>query len=134
MKKTLLDLCEKHAESLRAALEARMNDRTSGLQKALAERAEKEAADIKAILTELKQTIEEKLGAPELKQMVFEGWEDEERQQLERNMNALRARVREIPAEIEHEVDSVQARFADPQPRMFPVAVTFLVPERLARG
>ncbi|MGO9113490.1 MAG: hypothetical protein ACLP9L_30025 [Thermoguttaceae bacterium] len=29
---------------------------------------------------------------------------------------------------------AIQARFADPQPRMFPVAVTYLVPEKLARG
>jgi hypothetical protein len=28
----------------------------------------------------------------------------------------------------------IRARFADPQPRLFPVAVTFLVPEKHARG
>ena len=38
-----------------------MRDRTEGLQKALAERAKKEVADITAILTELRETIEEKL-------------------------------------------------------------------------
>ena len=66
--------------------------------------------------------------------MTFADWVDEERQQLERNMNALRARVREIPAEIQRETAAIKARFEDPQPRMFPVAVTFLVPERMARG
>ena len=71
---------------------------------------------------------------PRLKQLTFEGWADDERLQLERNMNALRVRVREIPGEIERETEAIQRRFADPQPRMFPVAVTFLVPERLARG
>ena len=134
MKKTLLGLYPKHADALRAALEARMNDRTSGLQKALAERAAKEVDDIQAILTELKRTIEDKLDDPELQQMTFEGWADDERLQLERNMNALRVRVREIPGEIERETEAIQRRFADPQPRMFPVSVTFLVPERLARG
>jgi len=48
-------------------------------------------------------------------------------------MNALRARVQEIPDEIQRETAAIKSRFADPQPRMFPVAVTFLVPERLAR-
>jgi ERCC4-related helicase len=134
MKESLLGLYPKHADALRAALEARMNDRTSGLQKALAERAEKEAADIRAILTELERTIRDKLDDPELKQMTFEGWADDERQQLERNMTALRARVREIPGEIEKETKAIKRRFADPQPRMFPVSVTFLVPEKLARG
>jgi len=134
MKKALLDLYPKHTESLAKAIEARMKDRTSGLQKALADREKKEAADIEAILTELKKTIEDKLDDPELKQQyLFEDWADDERQQLERNMNALRERVRQIPEEIKRETASVRARFANPQPRMFPVAVTFLVPERMAR-
>jgi hypothetical protein len=134
MKKTLLGLYPKHADALRSALEARMKDRTSGLQKALTERAEKETADIRAILTELQRTIQDKLHDPELEQMTFEGWADEERHQLERNMTALRARVREIPGEIERETQAITRRFANPQPRMFPVSVTFLVPERMARG
>jgi hypothetical protein len=134
MKDTLLGLYPKHADSLRQALEARMKDRTTGLQKALAERAAKEAGDIEAILTELQRSIQEKLNDPDLRQLTFAGWEDEERQQLERNMNALRVRVREIPDEIKRETEAVVARFADPQPRMFPVAVTFLVPEKMARG
>jgi hypothetical protein len=54
-------------------------------------------------------------------------------EQLDRNVEALRRRLQEIPAEIEKETAAIQARFADPQPRMFPVAVTFLVPEKLAK-
>jgi superfamily II DNA or RNA helicase len=134
MKESLKALYPKHADSLRQSLEARMKDRTTGLQKALAERAAKETEDIRAILTELQRSIQEKLSDPETRQMTFDDWADEERQQLERNMNALRVRVREIPDEIKRETAAVAARFADPQPRMFPVAVTFLVPERMARG
>ena len=43
MQESLKALYPKHADSLRQALEARMKDRTTGLQKALAERAEKES-------------------------------------------------------------------------------------------
>ena len=50
----LLDLWPRHAEALQHSLEARMKDRTDGLQRALAERAEKEASDIRTILTELR--------------------------------------------------------------------------------
>ena len=135
MKKVLLKLYPQHADALVKALEARMKDRTASLQKTLAEREKKEIADIGAILTELKQTIEEKLNDPELRQTyLIQDWADEERQQLERNLNALRERVRQIPGEIEKESASIRERFADPQPRMFPVAVTFLVPERLRKG
>ena len=41
---------------------------------------------------------------------------------------------RVIPAEIERETVAIKSRYADPQPRMFPVAVTFLVPEKLRKG
>jgi hypothetical protein len=33
---------------------------------------------------------------------------------------------------MEKEIESVNKRYADPQPRLFPVAVTFLVPEKYA--
>jgi superfamily II DNA/RNA helicase len=134
MKQTLLNLYKKHVSSLAQSLEARTKDRSTGLEKALKEREEKEVADIRAVLEELRRAIETKLNDPELAQLVFEGWTEPEREQLDRNMDALRRRLREIPGELERETASVLTRFADPQPRMFPVAVTFLVPERLARG
>jgi SMC interacting uncharacterized protein involved in chromosome segregation len=111
-----------------------MNDRTKGMEKLLAEREAKEINDITFILTELRRSIQEKLNDPEVSQLTFEGWSEPEREQLDRNMDALRRRVNEIPGEIERETAAIRARFANPQPRMFPVAVTFLVPERLTRG
>lgn len=134
MTEKLLKLYSQHEQSLRTALDARMKDRTSGLEKALAEREQKEVSDITAILTELRNTIKTKLNDPELRQLTFEGWAEPERDQLERNLDALRRRVQEIPAEIERETEAIRKRFANPQPRMFPVAVTFLVPDRMARG
>ena len=130
VKKKLLDLWSKNADALRQALDARMKDRTDGVRKALEDRAEKEASDIHAILTELQRAIETELDEPENRQLEL--FSSPEREQFERNVDSLRARVHSIPAEIEHETTAIKARFADPQPRMFPVAVTFLVPERLS--
>jgi len=56
----------------------------------------------------------------------------EEQERYDRNKDAMRARVNEIPEEIERETEAIRARFADPRARMFPVAVTFLVPEKMA--
>ena len=56
-----------------------------------------------------------------------------ERQQLELNRDGLQQRLDAIPEEIERETEQIRRRHANPQPRLFPVAVTFLVPERLAR-
>ncbi len=61
-------------------------------------------------------------------------FDDPEREQFERNKLALQSRLKEIPAEIERETAAIKARYVNPQPRMFPVAVTFLVPERMAKG
>jgi SNF2 family DNA or RNA helicase len=132
VKQDLIKLWPKTAESLRLALEARMKERAESLQKTLTVRAEKEAADIKTIMTELLNSIQKQLDDPELTQSFLPGLAPAEREQFERNYDALRARVRAIPAEIEREQAAIRARFADPQPRMFPVAVTYLVPEMLA--
>jgi len=72
------------------------------------------------------------LGDREYRQLKL--FSDAESEQWERNYDALRARLRAIPEEIGRETVAVRARFADPQPRMFPVAVTLLVPERMSRG
>jgi SNF2 family DNA or RNA helicase len=128
----LSKLYKEHVDPLAKSLEARMKDRLDGMTKLLAERETKEVNDITFILTELRKSIEEKLDDPQMSQLTFDGWADDERRQLERNMDALRARVREIPAEIERETEAVRRRFMNPQPRMFPVAVTLLVPNRIA--
>ena len=132
VKQDLLRLWPTNAESLRLALDARMKERTESLRKNLTERAEKEASDIKTIMTELLTSIQDQLDDPEYNQAFLPGFAPAEREQFERNLDALRLRVRAIPDEIEREQTAIRARFADPQPRMFPVAVTYLVPEMLA--
>jgi Helicase conserved C-terminal domain len=133
VKEKLLPLWPKNSDSLRQALEARMRDRTDGLKKALTERAEKETEDIRTILVELQKAIQEQLNDPTYQQTYLPGMAPAEQEQFERNVDALRRRLHEIPKEIDKETAEIMARFADPQPRMFPVAVTFLVPDRLAK-
>jgi SNF2 family DNA or RNA helicase len=132
VKQRLVELWPKHSASLIQALEARMGERARTLERELAERAKKEEGDIRAILAELRRTIEAELDEPEYVQLEL--FSDPEREQFERNRDALRARVKQIPGEIEKETAAIRERFADPQPRLFPVAVTYLVPEKLARG
>jgi SNF2 family DNA or RNA helicase len=131
MRKHLLGLWDRLAPALAQSLEARMKDRTGGLQKKLTERAEKEARDIEEILLELKRAIDTELDEPEYQQLTL--FDDSERDQFERNKDFLRERSKAIPAEIERETAAIRSRFADPRPRMFPVSVTFLVPERMRR-
>ncbi len=69
----------------------------------------------------------------DLRNIQAPGFAPAEQEQFERNVDALKRRLEEIPGEIKKETEAIRARFADPQPRMFPVAVTFLVPRGMAR-
>jgi superfamily II DNA or RNA helicase len=111
------------------ALEARMNERTKGLQKFLDERCASEVENITAILHELEKTIRDQLDEP-TPQLEF--WTAPEREQLELNMQGIRSRLAQIPGEIQHEADNLRARYRNPTPRLFPVTVTFLVPQSVA--
>ena len=120
-----------HVEALQAALQARQNDRMAGLQRFLHDRATKEARDSEAILGELRRSILAELEEPEVRQLTL--FTTAEQDQLHRNIDSLRARADEIPAEIERERQAIQARYAAPTAHLFPVAVTYLVPASLAR-
>ncbi|PZD72917.1 RNA polymerase-associated protein RapA [Acaryochloris thomasi RCC1774] len=128
---TLQEAWPGHQEALLRSLQVRMDDRTQGLQKKLAERCAKEVADMTAVLTELRQQIIRELDEPEVEQMEL--FSSVEKDQLERNLSSLRLRIEQIPQEIEQEADIIKARFAQPTPRLFPLAVAYLVPQKLIK-
>ncbi|HUW12766.1 MAG TPA: DISARM system SNF2-like helicase DrmD, partial [Anaerolineae bacterium] len=132
VEKQLQSLWPQIATPLRRALEARERDRLRNLRSFLDERAERETGDITAILEELERTIRDELSAPEQAQLTL--WTDIERQQRDRDRVNLRLRLERIPGEITQEVEAIRKRYANPSPRLFPVAVVFLVPEKLARA
>lgn len=128
MKQRFLEMWDSISPSIQQSLTARMRERTKGLETKLQERADKEASDIESIMLELKKAIEQELDVPTVEQPEL--FSSTEKEQLERNKDFLRNRIKEIPEEIERETAALRARFADPQARMFPVAITFLVPAR----
>jgi len=120
-----------HSDALAGALQARQNDRMAGLTRFLQDRATKEMRDSEAILTELRRSILSELDEPEVRQLTL--FSTAEQDQLQRNIDALRARADEIPTEIERERSAIQARYAEPTAHLFPVAVTYLIPASMAR-
>jgi len=62
----------------------------------------------------------------------LELFSSDERRQFDYNKDALIIRAEQIQGEIEEETALIRAHFAHPQPRLFPVAVTYLVPEQFA--
>lgn len=130
--KRLLEVFPAHAGALLQTLHARMEERAKALSKVLTERADKEVRDTELLLTELQRSILDELAEPETQQLDL--FSPVEKDQLQRNRDSLRERAELIPAEIVAETAAIRARFADPQPRLFPLAVTFLVPERMAQS
>lgn len=115
------------------SLQARADDRVTSLERTLAERADADAATIGAVLEELRATITRQLDELDQDQQLTL-FEVDERAQFTRDVDALRRRIDAIPAEIESEQAAVRHRYADPQPLLFPAAVTFLIPRRFLAG
>ena len=72
----------------------------------------------------------DRLDAERAEQLTL--FNEPEREQSQRDLDALRRRLGEIPDEIEREVAAVRRRFTDPESHIFPAAVTILVPEEPA--
>lgn len=131
IKNRLRDMWGGIEPALIQSLDARMADRTKNLQNFLEERAKKESDDIRSILNELGNNIRKELGSGLPEQLLL--WPDPEREALERNRDAIKARLDLIPEEIEREVAAIKNKYIDPTPRLFPVAVMFLVPQNIVR-
>ena len=128
----LKDRFERNEEAIRAAVEARSRERLKYLENTLNRRKESEIADLMAVLDDLTKSIRKELSdsGPQFVQLTL--WPEEERNQLKRDIEALKARLARIPEEKKSEAAAVESRYADPTARTFPVAVVFLVPRSLA--
>jgi superfamily II DNA or RNA helicase len=116
-----------HRERLYSALEALKRRRVKSLERHLEERMNYEVRMISDVLSELQQSIEQTLHAV----VQLSLFEQDERRQFDYDREQLEKRAQVITREIESERQNIQARYASRQVYLFPVAVMFLVPERL---
>lgn len=115
---------------LAKALDRRSETVQESKQRELSERADSEAEAVRTVLTELQHQITndlDKLTADRSEQLSL--FTEPEREQSQRDLDALRRRLEEIPEEIDREVAAVRRRFTDPECHIFPAAVTLLIPE-----
>ena len=126
---TLKSLWKNIEESLIKALDVRMNERTKNLQTFLDDRSESEITHLTSVMGELERSIRATLDKKHGPQLEFD-WTENEKAQRQRDLDSLRHRIKQIPAELERETAHLRSRYANPQPRLFPLAVTFLVPFR----
>jgi superfamily II DNA or RNA helicase len=117
---------------LQQALGLRAADRVESLTRRLLARLDDETATMRAVLIDLQRSIFETLRTLAAPEQLTLGFDKAERDQFDRDVDALRARAKSVPQEIEREEQAIRARYADPKTWMFPAAVTFLVPRRLS--
>ena len=121
----------KQRDALMNALEARCVERTKNLEKNLTELCDKEVNKITTVMTELQRAIQAELDSKDAPQLLLDlGGDEPGRQQRENDLAALRRRLKEIPEEIEQEAEHIRSRFTNPTARLFPVAVTWLIPRK----
>ena len=118
-----------HADAILLAVTARSRERLRSLQTTLEARKNQEIVDVQQVLNDLESAITRELEQPEPEQLAL--FQELEKQQLSRDLEALRFRLARIPAERQQETQAVERRYADLQDRTFPVAVVFYVPERM---
>ena len=68
------------------------------------------------------------------KRLLAEGRLTDPKWWLRKDHDALKDRLASIPAMREQEAAALRRRYADPQSRWFPAAITFLVPASIAKG
>lgn len=120
---------ETHEAAIQQTIETRSKDRLKFLRNTLETRKQKEIDNITTVLDELEKSIEKELGNEGQLTETIDMFSDEERTQVRRDIDALKARLLRIPEEKEKEIIAIEHRYADFVERTFPVAVVFLVPE-----
>lgn len=116
-----------HEDLVLQTVEARSRDRLRNLENTLNTRKSQEIKNIETVLDELARAIESELKKDTQPQQLSLFSEDE-RLQVRRDSDALRARLARIPDEKLQEVTAIEQRYEGFAARTFPVAVILLVP------
>ena len=118
--------------AIQNTIESRSKERLRDLENTLQNRKNKEVKDITTVLDELESSIQTQLEeADQPEQLVLPGFSEDERTQVRRDLDALKARLSRIPEEREDEVHAIEHRYVDFVARTFPVAVIFIVPQSI---
>ena len=102
----------KNEVSIQRALEARSADRLRNLQNTLENQKQQEIKNIVSVLDELSRTIENEIRKEhEPEQLAL--FTEDERTQVRRDTEALKARLARIPEEEEQEIQAIEHRYRD---------------------
>jgi len=114
---------------IRSTIDARSEDRLEFLKNSLERRKLQDTQDIASLLAELEKALRREIeDSSRLRQAELGLWAENERMQVRRDVDALRARLNRIPEERDKEIAAIESRYSDLEHRTFPIAVTFILP------
>lgn len=119
---------DRYQDNILNAVEARSKERLRFLENTLQRRRASDIEDITSLLNELEKTIRKEIDDSGAIQMEL--WQEDERQQLRKDVDALNARLARIPEEREREIEGIESRYSDFASRTFPVAVVVILPTK----
>jgi hypothetical protein len=128
-----VDAWQTVSDGLLTSLNRREQDRADSLASKLGLRADEDATAVRDVLEELMRSIQAELDDINVGVRQLQLFGDEQAQ-YDRDVDALRHRLDQIPDEIDLESAAVRRRYLDPTPRLFPAAVELLVPKRLVKA
>ncbi|RKN26197.1 DISARM system SNF2-like helicase DrmD [Micromonospora musae] len=124
------------ADGLLAAIDWRTNTRQEALDRKLKQRQEAEQQRIRDNLDQFAATLRGALAEDDAEETLFSLAEasksKEELAQYRKDRQSWEERLSALEAERDRELNAVAARYRDPKPHRFPVAVVFVVPKREA--
>ena len=144
----LVKLWPDQESALDEAIAKRAAERKKQIIKDLDRRSDKEMKDHSAILHELEKQLRaelERTSPVRVPQLGLFGDVDpgatdsrggspaRDRREQERHRDAMEARIKSIPEEINRETKAIRARYASPDARVFPVAVTYFLPSSMVK-
>ncbi|WP_405084891.1 DISARM system SNF2-like helicase DrmD [Microbispora sp. NBC_01389] len=124
------------AGPLLQSIDWRTEQKQEQLDRKLAQRMEAETARVTANLERFEATLRAKLSEGDQGDALFSRADatasKEERDQYRRDRRSWEERLAGLGREHNRELDAIAARYRDPRPHRFPVAVVFVVPRREA--
>jgi hypothetical protein len=130
IQKKLLDSAPRDIEALLPQLEPRAKELAALASEKLEKRGRLEEQDLRETLERQRERVREELEAtePKFKQLTLD-FSEEERRQLENNLNAWRLRLEQFERDLAHEPQRIREFYAVRAQRIEPVGLVYLWPE-----
>jgi hypothetical protein len=130
IRERLLASAARDVQELLAHLETRADAYAATAIEKLAQRGQREARDLRGVLERQRERVQDELTRHEqnLEQLTFD-FGDDERKQLQANMDAWRRRLDQFDRDLEHEPPRISEFYVVRARRVEPVGLVYLWPE-----